>query len=136
MASHIKVLGILHIALASMGILGAVVVLLIFGGLAGIVGVSDHSGNGAVGAAAIPIISGIAGLICVLLLAVSLPGFIGGIGLLMLAPWSRILMLIVSVLDLIHVPFGTALGIYGLWVLTKPESEALLSGRRSQATAY
>jgi hypothetical protein len=34
------------------------------------------------------------------------------------------------------VPFGTAIGIYGLWVLTKPETEALLSGRRYQAASY
>ena len=45
-------------------------------------------------------------------------------------------MIVISVLDLLNIPFGTALGIYGLWVLTKPETEALLSGRRYQSASY
>jgi hypothetical protein len=35
------------------------------------------------------------------------------------------LTIVLSVLDLIHVPFGTALGIYGLWVLLSQGSERL-----------
>ena len=35
----------------------------------------------------------------------------------------------VSALDLINVPFGTVLGIYGLWVLVQPETTELLSNR-------
>ena len=135
MESHIKILGILHVALGSLGVIGALVVLLIFGGLAGIVGFSDHNVEG-VGAAAAPVMGLIGGAVFIVILAVSLPGLIGGIGLLMMAPWSRIFMLVISVLDLLHVPFGTALGIYGLWVLTKPETEALLSRRGHAVTGY
>jgi hypothetical protein len=70
------------------------------------------------------------GAVAALFLAiVSLPGLIGGIGLLNLAPWSRILMIVISALELLSIPFGTALGIYGLWVLTKPETQTLLSRR-------
>ena len=36
--------------------------------------------------------------------------------------------IVVAVLNLIHVPFGTAVGIYGLWVLFNKETEQLLSG--------
>jgi len=132
MDSHIKIVGILHIVLSCMGVLAAVVVLLVFGGLAGIVGVSDHSTDSA---AAVPILGGIGGILFVIIMAVSVPGLIGGIGLLKMAPWSRILMIVISVIDLFNIPFGTALGIYGLWVLTKPETVALLDGRRV-ATSY
>ena len=31
--------------------------------------------------------------------------------------------------DLLSVPIGTALGIYGIWVLTRPETEALFAQR-------
>jgi hypothetical protein len=32
---------------------------------------------------------------------------------------------VISALDLIHIPIGTALGIYGFWVLLSPETEAM-----------
>jgi len=134
MLSHIKALGILHVVLSSMGVLAAVGVLVVFGGLASIVGMSDKSGDAA---AAIPILGGIGTLIAIIILVVSLPGLIGGIGLLKMASWSRLLMLIISAIDLINIPFGTAIGIYGIWVLTKPETQALLEGRSYvQPTTY
>jgi hypothetical protein len=36
-------------------------------------------------------------------------------------PWARVLAIVVACLALIRIPFGTALGIYTLWVLL-PES--------------
>jgi len=129
MESHVKLLGILYVVMGSLGVLGALIVLLIFGGLAGIVGVSDHTSDAAT---AIPILSGIGAFIFILILALSLPGLIGGIGLLRFAPWSRIFMIVVSALHLLSVPVGTALGVYGLWALTRPETEALFTRRRYQ----
>jgi hypothetical protein len=131
MESHVKVLGILHIVLSSMVLVGALVVLLVFGGLAGIVGMSDQSNNAA---AAAPILGGIGVIIFIAMLIFGLPGLIGGIGLLRLAPWSRILMIVISAIDLLNIPVGLAIGIYGLWVLTKPETQALLDRRRYQTT--
>jgi len=133
MESHVKLLGILHVVLSSMGVLAAVIVLFVFGGLAGIVGMSDHSADTGLG---VTVLSGIGGIISIVILVISLPGLIGGIGLLKLAPWSRVLMIVISVLDLVNIPVGLALGIYGLWVLTKPETQALLERGRYQTTAY
>ena len=45
-------------------------------------------------------------------------------------PWARVLGIVVACLALIRIPFGTALGIYTLWVLA-PES----SGREYDAMA-
>jgi hypothetical protein len=53
----------------------------------------------------------------------TLAGFAVGIGLLTLAPWGRMLAIVGGVLALIHIPFGTALGAYTLWVLLPAESE-------------
>jgi hypothetical protein len=39
-------------------------------------------------------------------------------------PWGRTLGIVVGLLSLLRIPFGTALGIYTLWVLL-PESSAL-----------
>jgi hypothetical protein len=55
----------------------------------------------------------------------SVPGFIGGLGLLKRKSWARILMLIISVLDLFVIPFGTIFGIYTIWVLMQDEAIAL-----------
>ena len=59
---------------------------------------------------------------------VSIPGLVAGIGLLKFRPWSRILAIVVACLDLFHIPFGTALGVYTLYVLMNDEAIRLLSG--------
>lgn len=55
-----------------------------------------------------------------LLLAVG--GICVGVGLMHRRPWARVAGIILSVLALFHPPFGTALGIYTLWVLIADES--------------
>ncbi len=65
----------------------------------------------------------IAGMIGVFLLATAVAGFLAGWGLLSYRPWARVLALVLGVISLIHIPFGTALGIYTLWVLLPAESE-------------
>jgi hypothetical protein len=57
-------------------------------------------------------------------LAKSAAGFFTGWGLLNREPWARIMALVLGFLALIHVPFGTALGVYTLWVLLPADSEA------------
>ena len=42
-------------------------------------------------------------------------------------PWARILGIVLSALHLLNVPFGTAVGIYGLWALLNRETEALFT---------
>jgi zinc-ribbon domain/Predicted membrane protein (DUF2127) len=49
--------------------------------------------------------------------------FIAGWGLLERRPWARILALVLAFLALLRFPFGTALGIYTLWVLLPSASE-------------
>ena len=57
----------------------------------------------------------------VVLIVLSIPGIIAGIGLLKRKEWARILTLILSALDLFNFPLGTALGIYSIWALVQPE---------------
>lgn len=125
MAQHVKILGILHIVFASLGILAAIAILAIMGGIAGLVGTAGHDPDSA---AAAPIVGGIGLILFCLLLVLSLPGLAAGFGLLNFKPWARILTLVLSALDLFSIPFGTALGIYGFWVLLNRETEQLFSG--------
>lgn len=122
MATHIKVVGILHIVMGAFGLMIGLAFLLFFGGLAGVVGVSDHSRDNL---AAIPILGAIGGFLFILIGVLSLPGIITGIGLLQFRPWGRMMGIILSALHLFNVPFGTVLGVYGLWALLTPEAEAL-----------
>lgn len=129
MREHIKILGILNIVMGSLTVLVGVVVLLIFGSLAGFLaaGVPDSSASDVESARTAAPWLGLLGIvISAFLVAVALPSIVGGWGLIKYKSWSRILMIIISGLNLLHIPFGTALGIYGLWVLTNDQSRQLL----------
>ena len=79
-------------------------------------GVPDSSANDAENASmAAPWLGLIGVVVAVFLMALALPSIIGGWGLLKYKSWSRIVMIIVSGLNLLHIPLGTALG--DLWTL-------------------
>lgn len=122
MTTHVKVLGVLYIAVSALTLLTALFLILVLGGAAGIVGFTADPGEAAV---AIPVL-GLAGtLIGAVLILIGLPGLVTGWGLLTYQPWARILGLVLSGLNLFNVPLGTALGIYGLWVLFHKDAERL-----------
>jgi hypothetical protein len=56
------------------------------------------------------------------LLILAAGGICVGLGLIERAPWARIVAIILGVLALFHPPFGTALGIYTLWVFLADEN--------------
>lgn len=125
MTTHVKVLGVLYIALSAMLLLGALFLFFAVGTATGIVGLNADSRDAAI---ALPII-GIAGTaLVVFLLVLALPGLITGIGLLKFQPWARIVGIVLGVLNLLNIPFGTIVGIYALWVLLSKETEVLFSG--------
>jgi len=124
MAQHVKIIGILHIAFGALVVLAGVIVLIVMGGIAAGVGTAAHTSDDYV---AVPILGGIGGMVFIVCMVLGLPGIIGGIGLLQFKPWARILVIVLSVLDLFNITFGTALGIYGLWVLLNTETEQMFS---------
>ncbi|MBI4875497.1 MAG: hypothetical protein HY822_12760 [Acidobacteria bacterium] len=113
-----------------MGVLGALVVLLIFGGAAAIVNFNAPWHDAQV---AVPIIGVAGGAIALLILVLSAPGIVVGFGLYRFSPWARVLGIVLSALDLLHVPIGTAIGVYGLWVLLNPRTEPLFRPRPALA---
>ena len=64
-----------------------------------------------------------------IVVALAIPGIIGGIALLRRQRWGRIVVMVVSIFDLIDIPFGTALGVYSLWVLLHDGTIASFEGR-------
>lgn len=59
----------------------------------------------------------------VVLLGTAVLGIVAGWGLLERRPWARMLAIVLGCIFLVDMPFGTALGIYTLWVLLPAKSE-------------
>jgi len=57
-------------------------------------------------------------------LIVGAGGICVGLGLMQHQPWARVAGIVLGILALFHPPFGTALGIYTLWVLASNNSAA------------
>jgi len=80
-------------------------------------------------------VSSIAGLVGFVILGFGAINAAAGIGLLQYQTWGRTLALVTSALDLIKIPFGTALGIYGFWVLLSQRGQAYYERAATKAAA-
>ncbi len=117
MKKHIELLGILNIVYSCIGLLVAAVIFLVLSGI----GIIAHD------AVALGVLGTIGMILCLIITALSVPGIVAGIGLLKMKSWARLIAIIIGCLHLIDIPFGTALGVYTLWVLLNDESRSLLS---------
>jgi hypothetical protein len=113
MDTHIKVLGWLTIANGALTLLIGGFIFMILAGIGAASGEPDAFGILAV----IGLTTGI------FMFALSVPSLLAGAGLLWGKSWGRILTIIVSFFNLFSFPIGTALGIYGLYVLLRQEAD-------------
>lgn len=111
---HIRLLGILWLAMAAFNAVGGVVVYIVANTI-----FARFGPAGDAPAFLHPLLTFVAGFV----LVKAALGFAAGWGLLQREPWARMLTIVLSFLSLFNVPLGTALGIYGLWVLLPAESE-------------
>ena len=112
METHIKVLGWLNIANGTLTLLIGAFVFMLLAGIGVASGEPDAFGI-------LAIIGMSTGMF---MFALSLPSLLAGAGLLWGKNWGRILTIIVSFFNLFSFPIGTALGIYGLYVLLRQEA--------------
>ncbi len=124
MRQHVIAVGWLQIGLSIIWIL----VVFLIAALLWSVGTYSHDYEVA------EILNIIAPIIIICGIATALPGIIGGIFLLQFREWSRILVIIVSFIDLINFPVGTALGTYSLWVLLNNDTIKLFIDQPVQTT--
>ena len=125
MKKHIELLGILHIVYHSFGFIIALVVVTIIAG-GGLISGDEF-------AIAVTLVVALA--ISSIILIFSIPGIIGGIGLLRMRPWARILTLVMGFLALLEIPFGTALGIYTIWALMNDKTIKMFEERQTANVA-
>ena len=113
MKQHVSFVGALHIGFGLLGLAGA---LAIFFGSQFLFEFVEHE------PIAQKVLSFVGNSVALILVFFSSLGIIGGAGLFSFRPWARILVMIVSALNCLNVPIGTAKGIYSLWVLMQPET--------------
>lgn len=117
MQKHVTVVGAVHIGYAAWGVLWAVIIFIVLALIGPITG--DETAKA--------ILTTVACIIPGVLLAVAIPGIVGGIGVLRLRPWARYMVLVISVLALFSVPIGTAIGVYSIWALIQDETAELFA---------
>ncbi len=116
---HIRLVGILWLAISAFNVIAGLVLLIVATELIPHIQASGQAGSD------FPanFLTTLLGVIGVAVLVKAAAGFFAGYGLLQRETWARTLTLVLSFLALFSIPFGTALGIYSLWVLFPAESE-------------
>ena len=114
---HVQLLGILWFAVSALNAVGGVF-LYIFANTF-FTHIGDLGGPQAASVFLRPLLS----VVAILILAKAAFGFIAGWGLLRREPWARLMTLVLAFLALFNIPFGTAIGVYTLWVLLPTSSE-------------
>ena len=119
MEKHVTLVGALHIGYSAFQLLGGLIAFLFIvgGGLLGGFLSEDEI--------VVPITLFVGTTVAVLVMLVSVPGIIGGVGLLRHKPWARYMVLVLSVLALLNIPLGIAIGVYSIWVLVQDETAKL-----------
>jgi hypothetical protein len=131
MQTHVKVLGVVYLAVGGLMLVLALFLVLTMGGVAGIVGASADPEDAAI---AIPVL-GFAGMALAAFLGIfALPSLITGYGLINYRSWARVVGIVLSAISLIKIPIGTVVGAYGLWVLLNSETERLFNTGQSVST--
>ena len=121
MKQHVTFVGALHIGFGILGLIGALAVFLIFNFVLGFV---EHD------PVAAAVLQTLGNILPFLILFFSILEIIGGIGLLSYRSWARILTLIISAINCLNIPFGTAQGVYSIWVLMQKETIELFEGTK------
>jgi len=116
-ARHLHLLAVLWFAASAINLIGAVAVFIVANTLFG------HSirfeNAWPMQGFLQTLLSAVAGLLFLKAVA----GFAAAWGLLERQPWARVLTLVLGFVSLIHIPFGTALGIYTIWVLLPAQAD-------------
>ena len=117
---HVRLLALFWLAFSAFNTVGAVVLYVI----ANTIFAHMHDLGAPEAAGAGTFLRPLLSVIAILLLAKAALGFIAGWGLLQHEAWARILVLVLGFISLFtNIPFGTALGVYTMWVLLSSDSE-------------
>lgn len=115
---NVRLLGLMWLAFSAFNTIGAIALYIVANTIFSPLRHADPGGGPP--AFLHPLLS----MVALLLFAKAAVGFIAGWGLLQRDRWARIIVLVLGFICMFtNIPFGTALGIYTLWVLLPAESE-------------
>ena len=123
MEKHLTVVAALQVGFSVLGILAAIIVYTV---LHNVMHFADDPET-------VNVLRIVARWVSLFLLVISIPGMVGGIGLFMKKNWARILVLIISVLDLLNIPLGTIIAVYSIWVLVQEDTVKLFDDQESSS---
>lgn len=121
MKQHVSFVGALHVGFGILGLVGALAVYFSFTFAFSFIEDEPLIRNA---------LSLVGEILAIILLFFGSLGIIGGIGLFSYKPWARILIMIVSAMNCLNVPVGTAKGVYSIWVLMQPETIELFEASK------
>jgi len=122
---HVSFVGALHVGFGILGLIGALAIYIVFN-FAG-----DFVDNDPI---AIKVMDFMGGSLALLILFFASLGIIGGIGMFSYRSWARVLVMIVSAINCLNIPIGTAKGVYSIWVLMQPEVVAAFEEGRAPSS--
>ena len=118
--THVAVAGWLQIVNGLIGIVaGATMATLILGAGAFSASLMNEGGAAREGTLLMEFMAITAAALGGLMLVLSVPGVVAGIGLLKRASWSRVMALVLSAFELVLFPIGTILAAYTIFVLSQ-----------------
>jgi hypothetical protein len=122
MKKHVKAVGIIQIVFSTLGLIAAITVFLVLS-FAWRFNETDETGQMVIRflSISIPLLIGF----------MSTVGLVSGIGVLLYKQWARYLLIVVSAIGCVNIPFGTAKGVYSIWVLIQNDTVKLFQQEKS-----
>ena len=115
---HVHLLGILWLAMSALNAVGGFVLLVVSNTF-----IPHLHEMGAPPEMPTSFLSTIISTIGIVILAKAACGFLAGWGLMQREGWARVLALVLAFISLFNIPFGTAIGVYTMWVLLPGQSQ-------------
>jgi hypothetical protein len=114
MARHVQLLGIFWVTYSVLHLIGGIILLILANTLIVHLGQMERG---------VEFLHPLLSVVAVLLMVKGAVGVAAGYGLVERAGWARIFCIVLGFLALLSVPFGTALGVYTIWVLLPPGAD-------------
>ncbi|MDZ7739265.1 MAG: hypothetical protein U5K32_09445 [Bacteroidales bacterium] len=123
MRKHVSLVAGLHIGFAVLGLVVALIIFLSINFAQSFVQGEDIAET---------VLFAVKIIIPSLIALISIFSIVGGIGILSYREWARILLIVVSAINCLNVPIGTAKGVYSMWALLQDDTIKLF---REEKTA-
>ena len=123
MASHVDFVGVLFIVWGLLTTLVGVSTLAL--GVGAVALISSASRGGGAGGFAAGVTAAVFATLAIIAIVWGSAHVVVGVPLRRHRPWARLMALMLGSVDLLLLPYGTALGVYALWVLLNEKGKAI-----------